>query len=167
VALINIGANLTSLIIISNGISAFTREIANGGHTISEQVQKQLGIPYDLAEAYKCGTADQPAPPQVTQIVESAADGIAAEIQRSLDFFMATSGDGDISRIYITGGTSKIASLSQAIERRARVPVEVWAPTEKLSIDNKRIDTSLLGVHAPQLAVALGLALRKEKEVRA
>src|SRR3954465_7456497 len=108
VALINIGANLTSLNIIANGIRAFTREIANGGHTISEQVQKQLGIPFELAEAYKCGTADTPTPPQVTQIVESAADGIAAEIQRSLDFFMATSGDGDISRIYITGGTSKI-----------------------------------------------------------
>jgi type IV pilus assembly protein PilM len=167
VALINIGANLTSLNIISNGISAFTREIANGGHVISEQVQKQLGIPFELAEAYKCGTADSPTPPQVAQIVDSAADGIAAEIQRSLDFFMATSGDSDIARIYVTGGTSKIATLSQAIERRARVPVEVWAPTERLTIDSKRVDTSLLGAHAPQLAVALGLALRKEKEVRA
>ncbi len=167
IALINIGANLTSLNIISNGISAFTREIANGGHSISEQVQKQLGIPFELAEAYKCGTADVPTPPQVAQIVDSAADGIAAEIQRSLDFFMATSGDGDISRIYVTGGTSKIPSLAQAIERRARVSVEVWAPTERLVIDNKRVDAGLLGAHAPQLAVALGLALRKEKEIRA
>lgn len=167
VALINIGANLTSLNIISNGISAFTREIANGGHAITEQVQKQLGIPFEIAEGYKCGTGEAPAPPQVAQIVESATDGIAAEIQRSLDFFMATSGDGEISRIYVTGGTSKIPSLSRAIERRARVPVEVWAPTERLTIDNKRVDATLLGAHAPQLAVALGLALRKEKEVRA
>ena len=53
VALINVGANLTSLNIIANGISAFTREIANGGHGISEQIQKQLGIPFYLAEAYK------------------------------------------------------------------------------------------------------------------
>jgi type IV pilus assembly protein PilM len=167
VALINIGANLTSLNIIANGISAFTREIANGGHTISEQVQKQLGVPFELAEAYKCGTGDVPAPPQVAQIVESATDGIAAEIQRSLDFFMATSGDGDISRIYVMGGTSKIPSLSTAIERRARVPVEVWTPIERLSVDPKRVDAALLGAHAPQLAVALGLALRKEKEIRA
>lgn len=166
IALINIGANLTSLNIISNGISAFTREIANGGHAISEQVQKQLGIPFELAEAFKCGTADVPTPPQVAQIVESSTDGIAAEIQRSLDFFMATSGDGEISRIYLTGGTSKVPSLSTAIERRARVPVEVWAPVERLTIDQKRVNTALLGAHAPQLAVALGLALRKEKEMR-
>jgi type IV pilus assembly protein PilM len=167
VALINIGANLTSLNIIANGISAFTREIANGGHAITEQVQKQLGIPFELAEAYKCSTGDVPAPPQVAQIIESATDSIAAEIQRSLDFFMATSGDGDISRIYVTGGTSKIQSLSQAIERRARVPVEVWAPTERMQVDQKRVDPALLGIHGPQLAVALGLALRKEKEMRA
>jgi type IV pilus assembly protein PilM len=167
VALINVGANLTSLNIIAGGISAFTREIANGGHGISEQIQKQLGIPFDLAESYKCGTADGPAPPQVAQIIESASDGIAAEIQRSLDFFMATSGDGEISRIYVTGGTSKIPPLSQAIERRARVPVEVWAPTERLTVDSKKVDLGVLGVRAPQLAVALGLALRKEKEIRA
>jgi type IV pilus assembly protein PilM len=167
VALINIGANLTSLNIVANGISAFTREIANGGHAISEQIQKQLGIPYELAEAFKCGSADSPPPPQVAQVIESATDSIAAEIQRSLDFFMATSGDGDISRIYITGGTSKIPSLAQAIERRARVSVEVWSPTEKLDVDSKRVDAGLLGEHAPQLAVALGLALRKDKEIRA
>jgi type IV pilus assembly protein PilM len=167
VALINIGANLTSLNIIAGGISAFTREIANGGHAISEQIQKQLGIPFELAEAYKCGTAEGAPPAQVGQIVESATDGIAAEIQRSLDFFMATSGDGDISRIYMTGGTSKIPSLSLAIERRARVSVEVWAPTEKMTVDSKRVDATLLAERGPQLAVALGLALRKDKEVRA
>jgi type IV pilus assembly protein PilM len=166
VALINIGATLTSLNIIASGISAFTREIANGGHAISEQIQKQLGIPFELAEAYKCGTAVEPAPPQVAAIIDSATDAIAAEIQRSLDFFMATSGDGDISRIYITGGTSKIPSLAQAIERRARVGVEVWAPTEKLTVDSKRVNGALLSTHGPQLAVALGLALRKEREVR-
>src|SRR5690606_13497904 len=131
VALINVGANLTSFNIIANGISAFTREIANGGHSITEQVQKQLGIPFELAEAYKCGTADVPTPPQVSHIIDSAADGIAAEIQRSLDFFMATSGDGDISRIYVTGGSSRIPSLSTAIERRARVQAATRAQTDR------------------------------------
>jgi type IV pilus assembly protein PilM len=167
IALINIGANLTSLNIVASGISAFTREIANGGNMITEQIQKELGIPFEQAEAFKCGTSAEPGPEQVARIIESASDSIAAEIQRSLDFFMATSGDGDINRIYVTGGTSKVAPLSEAIERRARVPVEVWAPTEHMVIDQKRVDTTLLGECAPQLAVALGLALRKEREMRA
>src|SRR5689334_14761241 len=58
-ALINVGASLSSLNIIANGVSAFTREIANGGNAITEEIQKQLGVAYDQAEAYKCGGGDQ------------------------------------------------------------------------------------------------------------
>lgn len=167
IALINVGATLTSLNIIASGVSSFTREIASGGNTITEQIQKSLGIGFGQAEAYKCETSSEQIPPEVPGLIDSAADGIAAEIQRSLDFFMATSGDGDISRIYLTGGSSKLTALSKAIEDRSRVPVEAWIPTERLVVDQKRVDTTVLGERAPQLAVALGLALRKEKELHA
>jgi type IV pilus assembly protein PilM len=172
IALINVGASLSSLNIIANGVSAFTREIANGGNVITEEIQKQLGIPYDQAETYKCGGTPgegaQPGivPQQVVQVIDSVTDSIAAEIQRSLDFFMATSGDSEINRIYVTGGTASLSALAQSIERRARVPVEVWMPTERLLVEAKEVDPTLLSTRAAQLAVALGLSLRKTKEVR-
>jgi type IV pilus assembly protein PilM len=155
VALINVGASLSSLNIIANGISSFTREIANGGNVITEEIQKQLQVPYEQAEAYKCGGAGAPddadqagmIPQQVAQVIETVVDSVAAEIQRSLDFFMATSGEGELTRIY------------------ARVPVETWLATEQLAIQTQTIDTALLERRAAQLPVALGLALRKEREV--
>ncbi len=118
IALINVGASLASLNIIAGGVSAFTREIANGGNVITDEIQKQLGVPFEQAEAYKCGGPADPndpyragmVPQQVVQIIESVSDAIAAEIQRSLDFFMATSGEAEITRIFVTGGT---ANLSQ------------------------------------------------------
>ncbi len=175
IALINVGASLSSLNIIANGVSAFTREIANGGNVITEEIQKQLNVPHDQAEAYKCGgpaSPDDPnragmVPQQVVQVIEAVSDTIAAEIQRSLDFFMATSGEGEISRIYVTGGSANLAPLARAIERRARVTVEVWSPIEKLSIEAKEVNPTLLQTRAAQLSVALGLSLRKEREVRA
>lgn len=172
IAILNVGASLSSLNIISNGISAFTREIANGGNVITEEIQKQLNIPFDQAEAYKCGgaSADDPnragmVPQQVVAVIEAVVDSIAAEIQRSLDFFMATSGEHEISHIYLTGGTANLVALAQAIERRARVPVSAWAPTEGITID-RDVDVGLLQRRAAQLPVALGLALRKERESR-
>jgi len=175
IALINVGASLSSLNIIANGVSAFTREIANGGNGITEEIQKQLNVPHDQAEAYKCGgsaSADDPSragmvPQQVVQVIEAVSDTIAAEIQRSLDFFMATSGEGEIARIYVTGGSANLAALARAIERRARVSVETWSPVEKLTIEAKEVDPLLLQARAAQLSVALGLSLRKEKEARA
>ena len=175
IALINVGASLASLNIIAGGVSAFTREIANGGNVITDEIQKQLGVPFEQAEAYKCGGAADPndpyragmVPQQVVQIIESVSDAIAAEIQRSLDFFMATSGEAEISRIFVTGGTANLSSLAKAVERRARVPTEVWSPVERIMVEAKEVVPNVLQMRAAQLGVALGLSLRKEKESRA
>jgi type IV pilus assembly protein PilM len=105
-------------------------------------------------------------PAQVTQVVESVTDSIAAEIQRSLDFFLATSGESEIGGIYVTGGTANLTALTQAIQRRARVPVEAWMPTERVTVEAREVDPRLLELHAAQLPVALGLGLRREKEAR-
>jgi type IV pilus assembly protein PilM len=166
IALVNVGAALTSLNIVTNGVSAFTREIASGGNLVTEQIQKRLGVPFEQAEGLKCC---EPAemPPELLPVLDSTTDSIAAEIQRSLDFFMATSADGELAHIYLMGGSSKLPPLAQAIERRSRVPVETWSPAEKLNVDAKRVPPEQLSRFAPQLAVALGLSLRKSKEVRA
>jgi type IV pilus assembly protein PilM len=172
IALLTVGGSLCSLNIVSNGVSAFTREIASGGHLITEEIQKAMSVPHDQAEAYKCGGMATPddrgavVPRQVVQIIETACDGIAAEIQRSLDFFMATSGESEIGRIFVTGGSSALPQLAQAIERRSRVQVEVWSPLERIQVDPKRVDRSLLESRSGQLAVALGLALRRQREQR-
>jgi len=173
IALINVGASVASLNVIAGGVSAFTREITAGGNAITEEIQKQLGVSYEQADAYKCsgGTPDQSAtgiiPEQAVRVIESMTDSIAGEIQRSLDFFQATTGEGDISRIYVTGGTANLASLGHAIARRARVPVEVWFPTERVVVESTDASAELFQTRAAQFAVALGLALRKDREARA
>jgi type IV pilus assembly protein PilM len=168
VALVNVGANLTSLNIASEGISAFTREIANGGNFVTDEVQRQLGTTFEQAEAFKCGYSldGTPIPAKAAEIVAQVVDSIAAEIQRSLDFFLATSGEGDIHRLLLTGGTANVPTLAPAIERRARVPVEVWYPTMHLQLDST-VNPALVHQRAAQLAVALGLAIRRQKEARA
>ena len=167
VALINVGASLSSLNIVANKISSFTREIANGGNSINDELQRQLGVSFEQAEAYKCGLSPDgvPIPEDVTKIVNQGVDTIAAEIQRSLDFYMATSGDVEIARIYLTGGTASLPTLTDAIHKRAQIPTETWDPVAHLTVD-KKVDGKMLAQHAPQLAIALGLTLRKTKEAR-
>jgi type IV pilus assembly protein PilM len=167
VALINVGASLSTLNIVARGVSTFTRDIANGGNFISEEIRKRSGLSFDQAEDLKCGRADAgPPPPQLATIIEGVVDSIAGEIQRSLDFFMATSGEAEITRVYLTGGTAKLPTLAQAIERRARAPVEVFSPLEKFGVDTSTVDSAALAALGPQLAVALGLSMRKDKEKR-
>src|SRR5271165_465750 len=167
IALLNVGAAVSSLNIVSKGVSAFTREITNAGNAITEEIRKALSCSYDQAEAYKMGGGPtQIVPQEVTQIIGTACQGLAGEIQRSLDFYLATSGEQEIARIYVSGGSAYLAPLVQAIERRARVPVQLFDPMVNLAVDVKFVNEPLLRSMAAQMVVALGLSLRCDKERR-
>jgi type IV pilus assembly protein PilM len=166
-AIINVGASLASINIISKEASAFTRDIANGGNYISEQIQKQLGVPFEQAEEFKVMVSAGTSPnPQIGSIIETVCDSIAGEIQRSLDFFHATSGEPEMHRIFLTGGSSNLPQLMNAIGRRARVGVELIPPLERIPIEGKDVNPQLLQARAAQLCVALGLSMRKDRERR-
>jgi type IV pilus assembly protein PilM len=167
IALLNVGAAVSSLNIVAKGVSAFTREITNAGNTITEEIRKALSCSYEQAEAYKHGGgAAQIVPQEVTQIINQACQALAGEIQRSLDFYLATSGEQEIGRIHLSGGSAYLAPLAQAIERRARVPVELFDPMTKIDVDAKFVNEPQLRAVASQMVVALGLSLRCEKERR-
>jgi len=166
IGLLNVGAAVSSLNIVSRGVSAFTREITNAGNAITEEIQKQCSVPYEQAEAYKVGgTATQIVPQEVHQVINQACDALAGEIQRSLDFYLATSGDNEISRIYVSGGSAYLAPLQKAIEKRARVPVVIFDPLGNITVD-KGVNEADLRAKAAQLVVAIGLSLRTDREKR-
>jgi type IV pilus assembly protein PilM len=167
IALLNVGAAVSSLNIVSRGVSAFTREITNAGAAITEEIRKQCNVSYEQAEAYKCGgTGTQIVPQEVHQIITSACDALAGEIQRSLDFYLATSGESEIAKIFVSGGSAYLAPLAKAIEKRARVPVQLFDPLTNLQIDPKTVNEADMRARAAQLVVALGLSLRTDRERR-
>lgn len=167
IVLIHVGASLTTLNILAEGTTSFTRDMANGGNQITEEIQRSLGISAEEAEAYKCGGDGRGlVPREVPEIIDQVVEQLAGEIQRSLDFYLATSGGGEVSRVLVSGGTANIRALLDAIERRCRVPVERLDPLRVAQPEGKRIDAALLQVRASQATVAFGLALRKDREKR-
>ncbi|MFO0583139.1 MAG: type IV pilus assembly protein PilM [Anaeromyxobacter sp.] len=164
VVLINVGAAVSNINIISRGITTFTRDITMGGNAFTEEIQKQLNISYDEAEALKVGgqgESDAVVPQEVERVIQGVADQMGGEIQRSLDFFASTAADARIARVYLSGGTARIPALFKVIESRAGVPVEILNPFKNVEIDNKRFDPAVILAAAPSAAVGVGLALRQ------
>jgi type IV pilus assembly protein PilM len=125
-------------------------------------------VAQDEAEAYKVGgTPDEHGvvPQEVERVIEGVADVMAGEFQRSLDFFLATSSEANVTRLFLSGGTAKVAALHRAIEKRSRLPVEVGDAWKRIELD-PRLDAGYLRAHAPEAMVGLGLALRGSGEVR-
>ncbi|HTN53481.1 MAG TPA: type IV pilus assembly protein PilM [Anaeromyxobacter sp.] len=164
IVLINVGAAVSNINILSRGVTTFTRDITMGGNAFTEEIQKQLNISYDEAEALKVGgqgESDAVVPQEVERVIQSVADQMGGEIQRSLDFYASTASDGGIARVYLSGGTARIPALFKVIEARANVPVEVLNPFKNIEIDNRKFDPAVILAAAPAAAVSVGLALRR------
>jgi type IV pilus assembly protein PilM len=162
--LLHVGASLTTINILADGSTAFTRDIANGGNAITEEIQRQLSISQEEAEAYKCGSGGGIVPQEVPRIIQEVVESLAGEIQRSLDFYLATSGDREIARVVLSGGAANMELLKDAISNRSRSSVEVMDPLKDAAADSKSRGIAELEGRGPAAAVAFGLALRKERE---
>ncbi|AEI69149.1 type IV pilus assembly protein PilM [Corallococcus macrosporus] len=165
VVLINAGASVVNINIISSGATVFTRDVTIGGNQFTEEIQKQLNVSYEEAEALKIGgngaDADAVVPQDVERVLSSVAEQVAGEIQRSLDFYAGTAADSNFSKVYLSGGTAKIPALFKTIEARTGVPVEILNPFRKIEVDNRKFDPAFIMDVAPMAAVAVGLALRR------
>jgi len=162
VVLVNIGAAISNINIVRSGVSLFTRDVTIGGNAFTEEIQKQLGIAADEAEAYKVGgsqTEDGVVPQEVLRVMDGVSEVMAGEFQRSLDFFLATTADANVTRIVLAGGSSKISSLHKAIERRSRLPLEVADAWKRVEIDSS-LDRTYLNAHSPEALIGVGLAMR-------
>jgi type IV pilus assembly protein PilM len=65
-----------------------------------------------------------------------------------------------VQKILISGGGSKLKGLSQYLADRFEVPVEVFDPFRQIKVDARRFDPDYMREVVPEMAVAVGLALR-------
>ncbi|MBI3072689.1 MAG: type IV pilus assembly protein PilM [Deltaproteobacteria bacterium] len=169
IVLANIGASVVNINVIANGVTTFTRDISIGGNRVTEEIQKQLNVSYEEAETLKVGGetgggAEAVVPEEVERVVSTVCEGVASEIQRSLDFYSATTVDGSIGRLYLSGGTAKVPALQKVIEGRTGIPVEVMDPIRGASFDERVLSHDYMREVGPISAVALGLGLRRTIE---
>lgn len=170
VAIINIGASTSTISIVADGSPVFNREVGSGGNTYTEAIQQRLAVSMDGAEAYKVGGAASASadvvPQEVHRILAQVSEQVSGEFQRSIDFYMNDAVDGNLARIYLTGGSALVPQLPKAIQDRSRIPVHILDPFQRCTVDPKRFDVDYLKTHAPLAAVAFGLALRKQGDTR-
>jgi type IV pilus assembly protein PilM len=165
VALVNVGASNVNIHVLRDGSSAFTRDIGMGGRQFTEEIQRTLNISYEEAEAMKVGGEERDTeavvPGEVTRVMNLVGDNLATEIHRSLDFYLSTSSDAGLSRIYLSGGAARTPGLAQAISKYTNLPCEVVDPFRNIRIDERDVNPAFLADVGPQAAVAVGLAVRR------
>ena len=159
VALLNIGASLMNINITKGGMPLFIRDVSVGGNQYTDILQKELQLSFQEAEDLKLGKTSGAEIEMVQQLLESITDMLITEVQKTFDFFRETYPSETISRILISGGTSRMVGLAERIETTFSCPTEVLDPFKNIGV---ALDADLNKVSSlgPSLAVAVGLALR-------
>jgi type IV pilus assembly protein PilM len=162
VALLNIGASIMNINVVKGGTSIFNRDIAVGGNQYTEAIQKELNLSFEQAEALKKGErVEGAAPENLHPIIQGVSEGIANEIQKTFDFFRATSSEDRIDRIFLSGGTAKIHGLRELLGDRFDAGVEVLNPFNNITYNPKDFDPDFINDIGPAAALAVGLAVRR------
>ncbi|MFZ5570111.1 MAG: type IV pilus biogenesis protein PilM [Thermodesulfobacteriota bacterium] len=162
VALIDIGANKTSLNILKGTASVFMRDVSLGCSQINHKIVSQIDCSAQEAEEIKSSENQDRMPQEdLNEIVSSVVSDWTTEIRRALDFFYSTYPDDQIKRIVLSGGGANIKEFRSLLASQTSTEVAIINPFEKLNIDEKNLDSTYLNKMAPQAAICMGLAIRR------
>lgn len=162
VVLLNAGASATNINILNGDQSVFTRDISIGGNAYTEALQKELSLPFELADQLKRGlpvdgvTFDDARP-----VLRAVSENVMLEIQKTFDFFKATASSDRIDRIMVSGGASRAEGFTEMLGERFEAPIEPFDPFKRVAFDVKKFNVESAADVAPTVAVAVGLALRR------
>jgi type IV pilus assembly protein PilM len=162
VALLNAGASATNINILNGDQSVFTRDISMGGNAYTEALQKELSLPFDLANQLKRGeTVNGVTFDDARPVLRAVSENVLLEIQKTFDFFKATAASERLDRIMLSGGASRAEGFTEMLTERFEAPVEPLDPFKRVGFDVKKFQVSSATDVAPTAAVAVGLALRR------
>ncbi len=162
VALVNMGASVTNIAILQGGSSIFWRDITVGGNLYTEAIARELGLPFEQAEQLKRGQEVEGASAdRVPGILQAVSEQVGTEIQKTLDFFKATSSSDPVSLMVLSGGSSRTPGLTDYLGQRFDATVEMLDPFQKIVVSERQFPAERLEPLASASVIAVGLALRK------
>jgi type IV pilus assembly protein PilM len=157
VAVIDIGATMTTLSVLNNGQTIYTREQLFGGKQLTDEIMRRYGLPLEEAGLAKKqgGLPDDYEP----EVLEPFKEAVVQQVARSLQFFFSSSQYNDVDHIILAGGVSSMEGLSELVQEKLGTPTAIANPFADMSISS-RVNAVALSSDAPAMMIACGLALR-------
>jgi len=157
VAVMDIGATTTTINVMHNSRSVYTRDHTFGGRQLTEEIQRRYGLSYEEAGLAKKqgGLPDN----YQTDVLRPFMEALCQEVMRALQFFYSSSPFNSVDQVLLAGGCAQIAGIDELVAARVGVAAAVANPFSSMSLAT-RIKPQMLGADAPSLMISCGLALR-------
>jgi type IV pilus assembly protein PilM len=157
VAMVDVGATMTTLNILRNGRSLYSREQVFGGKQLTDEVMRRYGLSYEEAGLAK-RQGGLPESYEI-EVLEPFKEALVQQISRLLQFFYAGSEFNRVDQVVLAGGCASIPGVADMVEEQLGVPTVVANPLSQMTL-GPRVQAHALAQDAPALMIACGLALR-------
>jgi type IV pilus assembly protein PilM len=170
-ALIDIGMEKTNLVILKDGLLKFAREIPFGGKEISLQFTESPSLPDNQKIDNTVFSVNESLISESLANKDKSKEKLTAllehlilEVQRSFDYYKAQFREGDISTVFLSGGTSKLKGIEEILSENIKIACFVDDPFKNIKINYKKFKKAEVKNLSPLLTIAVGLALRRVGE---
>lgn len=157
IAVIDVGATMTTLNVMHDRKSIYTREQVFGGKQLTEEIQRRYGLSYEEAGLSKKqgGLPDN----YIPEVLEPFKESMVQQVSRSLQFFFSSSPYNAVDRIVLAGGCSSIPDIDELITEKTGTETVIANPFANMTLSS-RVRPENLSNDAPAMMIACGLALR-------
>lgn len=157
IAIIDVGATMTTLNVMHDCKTIYTREQVFGGKQLTEEIQRRYGLSYEEAGMAKRqgGLPDN----YISEVLEPFKDAMTQQVSRSLQFFYGSSQYDNVDHIVLAGGSAMMPGIDEMVANKLGIHTSIANPFSNMTLA-PRIKTQSLSNDAPALMVASGLAMR-------
>ncbi|WP_339803762.1 pilus assembly protein PilM [uncultured Marinobacter sp.] len=157
VAIVDVGATMTTLSVLAGGKTVYTREQIFGGKQLTEEIQRRYGLSVEEAGLAKKqgGLPDD----YESEVLEPFREAVVQQVARALQFFFGASQYNAVDYVILAGGTASIPRLADMVEEKTATTTIVANPFSDMAVGS-RVNASALANDAPSLMIACGLAMR-------
>ena len=162
VALLDLGATTTDIVIQKDNQFKFTRSLHVGGNDITTAIAANFNMSFEDAERLKrekgfAPTGDPKRDGRGGEVIGRVLARLVGEINRSFAYFRSQPGGGPVTRVIVTGGGACLKNTIPFLQNQLRVDVRIAQPLAGIAVSPKANEAS---EHPEQACVVLGLALR-------
>jgi type IV pilus assembly protein PilM len=158
-AIVDIGAEVTNVVVHADGEPLIVRTVPRGGAEITEALGTRLGVPLPEAEAIKCrfGLRGDERP----DTAAAAADAVRPlinELRSSFTYLASGERQKQVTRVALCGGSALMPGLAEHVQSQLGVAV-VYADSAGRLRDTRRARQLGFDSFVPSAAVSIGLTL--------
>ena len=157
IAIIDLGNSITTLNVLHDGRTVYTREQLFGGGQLIDEIQRRYGLSFEEAlSARKKGGLPED---YQSEVLNPHLDALLQQISRSLQFFYSSTSFTELNYIILAGHTATLPGIAEKCQKELGIGTAVANPFSSMTMAS-HINVPLLLEEAPSLMVCCGLAMR-------